>query len=99
MGENMNWKETVKPIPSHSEGIWCPHCGEEFGIESKIEYAREAQAEISFSLGEQQGIEKVVQWVEKHKVGCMIQDKDTWWHGILDKDWQAFKESKLKEAK
>ena len=32
----------VKP---HSESIWCPHCGEEFGIESEIEYAHEAQAE------------------------------------------------------
>ena len=35
----------VLPVPSHSESIWCPHCGEEFGIESNIEYARQAQLE------------------------------------------------------
>ena len=32
----------VKP---HSESIWCPHCGEEFGVESKIEQAHENQVE------------------------------------------------------
>ncbi len=26
-------------ISSHSQSIWCPHCGEEFGIEEEIEAA------------------------------------------------------------
>ena len=47
----MEAKDTVIPVPSHSESIWCPHCGDEFGIESKVEYEREAQAEISFKAG------------------------------------------------
>ena len=33
----------VKEVPDHSESIWCPHCGEEFGVEETIESAFEAQ--------------------------------------------------------
>ena len=51
----MDWKETVIDVPSHSETMSCPHCGEEFGIESKIEYAHETQAELSFKAGQQEG--------------------------------------------
>jgi len=38
-------KPPLLSVPDHSESIWCPHCGEEFGIESNIEYAHEAQRE------------------------------------------------------
>ena len=31
----------IPPVLHHSESIWCPHCGEEFGIESKVEYERQ----------------------------------------------------------
>ena len=55
----MEAKDTVKSVPAHSESIWCPHCGEEFGIESEVEYEREAQAEITapifFKLGLKEG--------------------------------------------
>ena len=34
---------TVLEVSSHSESISCPHCGEEFGIESGIETAHENQ--------------------------------------------------------
>ena len=37
-------------VPDHSESIWCPHCGEEFGIESNIEYAHEAQREADIKF-------------------------------------------------
>lgn len=47
-------KDTVKKVESHSESIWCPHCGEEFGIESVIENDRELQAEISFKAGREE---------------------------------------------
>ena len=77
----MEAKDTVKPVPSHSESIWCPHCGEEFGIESKIADERELQAEISFKTGQAVGYQEgfsdgvtdgyeagrseVVEWVEE----------------------------------
>ena len=51
----MEAKDTVKIPESHSESIWCPHCGEEFGIEDKVLYERETQAEISFKAGKDQG--------------------------------------------
>ena len=57
----MEAKDTVKPVPHHSESIWCPHCGEEFGIESQIETERETQADISFKAG----IEEVVDWIKE----------------------------------
>lgn len=46
----MEAKDTVKKVESHSESIWCPHCGEEFGIESKVEYERERQAKITWIM-------------------------------------------------
>jgi hypothetical protein len=55
----MEAKDTVTPTPDHSESIWCPHCGEEFGIESTIEMTKELQAEISFKAG----IKEVVDWI------------------------------------
>ena len=58
----MEAKDTVKKTDPHSEGICCPHCGEEFGIESRIEIAREAQAEISFRAGMQHGIWLFAWW-------------------------------------
>lgn len=50
----MKAKDTVIKVEPHSESIWCPHCGEEFGIEDKIEGEKEAQAEISFNAGYKQ---------------------------------------------
>ncbi len=50
----MEAKDTVIRPTDHSESINCPHCGEEFGIESKVEYEREAQAEISFKAGQEE---------------------------------------------
>jgi len=34
-------KPKIPPVLHHKESIWCPHCGEEFGIESKVEYERQ----------------------------------------------------------
>jgi hypothetical protein len=45
------WQETVHPTPKHSEGIICPHCNEEFGIENTIEATRNEQAKVSFLAG------------------------------------------------
>ena len=36
-------KPNVKIPESHSESIVCPDCGEEFGIEDKVEYERVTQ--------------------------------------------------------
>jgi hypothetical protein len=36
-------------------------------------------------------IGQIFEEIEKHWAGVMIQDKDTWWHGITDKDWEAIK--------
>ena len=76
----MEAKDTVMPVGRHNEGISCPLCGEEFGIESKVEYEREMQAEISFKagaiegyqtgfldgakVGRKAGIREVVEWIE-----------------------------------
>ena len=38
-------KQTQIIIPSHSETEVCPHCGEEFGIESYIEEVRRCEKE------------------------------------------------------
>lgn len=57
----MEAKDTVVEVRPHSESIWCPHCGEEFGIEGKVECERETQAEISFKAG----IREVVEWIER----------------------------------
>ena len=46
-------KDTVTPTPDHSESVYCPHCGEEFGQESYIATIRELQAEISFKAGKE----------------------------------------------
>lgn len=56
----MKAKDTVVPVEKHSQSIWCPHCGEEFGIESKVEYERELQAEISFKTGYEQGVDDTI---------------------------------------
>lgn len=53
----MKAEDTVIPVEPHSQRVWCHHCGEEFGIESKIEYERTVQAEISFKAGYKQGAE------------------------------------------
>lgn len=55
----MKAKDTVIPVPDHSESIWCPHCGEEFGIESRIEQAHEFQAELSFKAGRESMVREV----------------------------------------
>ena len=47
----MKAEDTVVPVGRHNESVSCPRCGEEFGIESKVEYEREFQAEISFKAG------------------------------------------------
>ena len=36
-------KAPVLPVLPHSESIYCPHCGEEFGIESHVEDERHTQ--------------------------------------------------------
>ena len=49
------------------------------------------QAEISFPLGEQQGIEKVVEWMEEHSIitygRAPLKIK---WQSINPVAWQAF---------
>jgi len=35
----------VLEVPKHSESIWCPHCGGEFGIETRVEQAYQSQLE------------------------------------------------------
>lgn len=57
----MEAKDTIQPVGQHSESIWCPHCGEEFGIEDKVEYEREIQAEISFKAGIDEGVRRAMQ--------------------------------------
>ena len=51
----MNWQETVKRPASHSRSIWCPHCGEEFGVESMVEQEREEQAERTWAIAFEEG--------------------------------------------
>lgn len=36
-------KPPVETVKDHSETVVCPHCSEEFGIESKVQYERELQ--------------------------------------------------------
>lgn len=88
----MKAKDTVKIPEKHSESIYCPHCGEEFGIEDKVLYERETQAEISFKAG----IETVVDWLREHMTFMRweyLDSKGIWDCPIDDKEWQA----KLKE--
>jgi len=59
----MNAKDTVIKVPDHSESVWCPHCGEEFGIEAAIDFAHAVQAEVSFKAG----ILEVVKYIEHNK--------------------------------
>lgn len=59
----MKASDTVIPTPDHSESIWCPHCGEEFGIEREISTAREEQAEVSFKAG----LAEVTGWLRDHQ--------------------------------
>lgn len=56
----MEAKDTVVPIGDHSESVCCPHCGWAFGIESKVQYEREVQAEISFKAGVDEGFEQAI---------------------------------------
>lgn len=102
----MEAKDTVKIPSSHSEGVVCPHCGDEFGIEEKVLYEREAQAEISFKVGKAigaaDGIDvgrlEVVEWVEENLDDykgyefeeCSFQDE---WQAQL-KSWGIEKEGK-----
>lgn len=55
------WQDTVIPVLSHSESIWCPHCGKEFGIESKVQYEREAQAEATWK----ERTKRIAEWGEE----------------------------------
>ena len=68
----MKAEDTVKRTTSHSEPEFCPHCGEEFGIEDRIEYEREAQAEATWDAAEkkfrQEGRREVVEWVKEHSI-------------------------------
>lgn len=50
----MNQQDRLLKVEDHSESIWCPHCGEEFGIESNIQYAHEAQ--------DAETLQKLVEW-------------------------------------
>lgn len=51
----MEAKDTVRLVPDHSESVYCSHCGEETGIEDRIQYEREYQAQISFKAGYDKG--------------------------------------------
>ena len=55
----MEAKDTVLPVGRHNESVYCPSCGYEFGIKSKVEYERELQAEISFKAGIEQGFKQI----------------------------------------
>lgn len=87
----MEAKDTVMSVGRHNESVYCPHCGEEFGIESKVEYEREMQAEISFKAGKQEGIREVVEWLIPHT-------RINWRFGILQTNLDAVEwQSKLRE--
>ena len=89
----MKAKDTVIIPEGHSESIWCPHCGEEFGIEDKVLIEREVQAGISFKAG----IKEVVDWVDEMKAEEHYTDFEHYQRTsiLLDKEaWQA----KLKEC-
>jgi len=102
----MEAKDTVMPVGRHNEGISCPLCGEEFGIESKVEYEREMQAEISFKagaiegyqtgfldgakVGRKAGIREVVEWV-KDNADLEHGDRDV---GLCFEDYLHFEYAK-----
>ena len=78
----MTAKDTVTPTPSHSESVWCPHCGEEFGQESYVETIRGLQAEISFKAG----IREVVNYLVSDDNGLRIELKGDKWGKKLN-EW------------
>ena len=47
-------KPEIVPVPDHSGSIACPHCGEEFGIEDRIECERALQCDDTYRKMEQQ---------------------------------------------
>lgn len=61
----MEAKDTIIKTEDHSQSIWCPHCGEEFGVESIVKYAREEQAEVSFAAGLFEGQKGVITNIRK----------------------------------
>lgn len=83
----MEAKDTVLPVGRHNESIVCPHCGEEFGIESKVEYERELQSEISFKAGRQE----VVEWIDKNCLECQSNTPSNTdeYLGFHKQSWQA----------
>jgi len=96
-----SWEETVSKVERHSESIWCPHCGEEFGIEDKVQCEREAQAkrtwEIAFKAGEEANRREVVEWFKKYsqleRCDPDVMSYFNEYRWVDENDWQA----KLKE--
>ena len=89
------WQDTVIRPKSHSESIRCPHCREEFGIEDVILYEREAQAEISFPLGVQQGRKEAVEWLSGCELSTYSESNE-----VVCRDYRVYEsemEAKLKE--
>jgi len=72
----------------HSESIWCPHCGEEFGIESEINQAYEDQAKVT--------ARQIIEIVERHRKQAYAFEVEM---AVVNsklaenaKEWQALKE-------
>jgi len=62
----MEAKDTVEPVPSHSESVVCPHCGEEFGQEGYIQTIRNLQAEATWPIAEKAGRKEAVEWLRSN---------------------------------
>ncbi len=87
------WEETVKPAPDHSETETCPHCGEDFGIESRILYEREVQAKQTWGMKQESN-----QAPDRVEVAKAIYADWAVGDGPWEKTMQAEKEPWLKTA-
>ena len=57
--------EWMPEVYAKSQPIWCPNCGEEFGIEKEIEYA------------EKRGIQHILEYLIANKgIGVSINDDE-----------------------
>lgn len=73
----MEARDTVPEILPHSCSIACPHCGEEFGMESDIEATKMEQAEATWPIAEKAGMLKVVEWIDK-EIPMTLQNLRRW---------------------
>ena len=88
----MKWEDTVRKVAPHSYSIVCPHCGEEFGIESIVENERKIQAEATWHARDaeieqarQESRKEVVEFIKEHFSEFWNYHLDTWGNRI--KEW------------